>query len=126
MARVGDRAAQDYRSAEQSHGTGRERGGGFRFGDSVDAGLWVFEQADDVGVGPPTYHTGLDCVDEAARLHALCGARRRLGRFHYGADGATGTAGIDRHSREYAGYGSSRRGEGITGWRPAAIRSFSG
>ncbi len=48
-------------------------------GDSVDAGLRVFRQADHDRLGPRAYRTCLDSADEAPWIHALCGARRRLG-----------------------------------------------
>ena len=54
MARLDHRAAEDYRSTDQSHGTWRERIGRFPSGDSVDAGLRVFRQADHAPAGTPT------------------------------------------------------------------------
>jgi len=76
------------------------------------------------GWDPRPHRTFLDCADEAARIHAICGSRRRLGGCCLGADGSTGTSGIARHSRQHACYGSSRRCKGTTAWRPAAIRSL--
>ena len=54
--------------------------GRLRPGDSVDAGLRVFGQADDDRLGSGPHRAGLDRADEAPRIHAICGARRRLGR----------------------------------------------
>ena len=58
---------------------GGERIGRVPCGDSVDAGLRVFGQADHDRLGPRAHRTRLDRADEAPRIHALCGARRRLG-----------------------------------------------
>jgi hypothetical protein len=79
MARLGHRAAEDHRSLDQSDGTWRERIGRFPSGDSVDARLRVFGQADHNRLGRCPYGTCLDSADEARWIHALCGARRRLG-----------------------------------------------
>ena len=46
LARLDHRAAEDHRSADQSDGAWRERGGRVRRRDSVAAGLRVFRQAD--------------------------------------------------------------------------------
>ena len=79
VARLDHRAAEDCRSADQSHGTWRERSGRVPSGDSVDAGLRVFRQADHDRLGPRPYRTCLDRADETPWIHALCGPRRRLG-----------------------------------------------
>ena len=44
LARLGHRAAEDYRSTDRSHRTWRKRGGCFRSRDPVNAGLRVFGQ----------------------------------------------------------------------------------
>src|SRR6266851_4943474 len=94
MARVDRRAAEDCRSTDQSHGTWRERTGRVRSGDSVDTGLRVFKQADHDRLGPCPHRACVDRTNEAPRIHAICGARRRLGGFDHGADGSAGTSGI--------------------------------
>ena len=60
----------------------------FRPRDPVDAGLRVFGQADRDRLGSRPHRARLDRADEAPRLHAICGARRRLGQCRHGADGA--------------------------------------
>ncbi len=54
MARLDHRAAEDHRSADQSHGAWRERIGRVRSGDSVDARLRLFGQADHDRAGTPS------------------------------------------------------------------------
>ena len=46
------RAAEDHRSADQPHGSRRQRVGCLRPGDPVDGRLRVFRQADDAGWDP--------------------------------------------------------------------------
>ena len=58
---------------------GGERIGRFPSGDSVDAGLRVFRQADHDRLGPRPHRACLGRADEAPWIHAICGARRRLG-----------------------------------------------
>ena len=102
LARLGRRAAEDRRSAHRSHGAWRERVGCIPSGDSVDAGLRVFRQADHDRLGPRPHRTCLDRADEAPRVHEIRGARRRLGRDHHRADGRAGAAGIAGHSHQHA------------------------
>ena len=73
---------------DQSHGAWRKRIGRFPSGDSVDAGLRVFRQADHDRLGPRPHRARLDRADEAPRIHAIRGARRRLGCGRHGPDGA--------------------------------------
>ena len=61
-------------------------------------------------------------ADEAPRLPALRVARRRLGRGGHECDGATGTSGAARHSRQLPRHGPARRRQGAPGRRPAASR----
>jgi len=75
MARLDHRAAEDHRSTDQSHGTWRERIGRFPSGDSVDAGLRVFRQADHDRLGR----------DRIARAWAVL--MKRLGYTRYVAQG---------------------------------------
>src|SRR3989442_8691852 len=64
MARLGHRADKDYRSTDQSHGTWRERIGCVPPGDSVDAGLRVFRQADHSRLGPRPHRACLGRADD--------------------------------------------------------------
>jgi hypothetical protein len=91
VARLGNRAAQDYRSARQSHRIRCERIGRFPSGDSVNAGLWVLRQASRYRLGPRPHRTCLGSPDEAPGIHAVCVPGRRLGRSGHERDGATGT-----------------------------------
>ncbi len=61
-------------------------------------------------------------ADETARIHPVCGARRRLGGCHYGADGASGASGTAGHSHQHARHRSSRRFQGASARRPGAVR----
>ena len=54
MARLDHRAVEDHRSADESHGAWRERGGRFRRRDSVAAGLRVFREAHRDSAGIPS------------------------------------------------------------------------
>ena len=81
---------EDHRPTDQSDRTWREGGGRFRRGDSVDAGLRVFGQADHYRLGPRPHRACLGRADEAPRLHEIRGARRRLGRDHRRSDGRAG------------------------------------
>src|SRR5438094_5615376 len=92
MARLDRRAAEDYRSADQSHGTWRERVGCFRCGDSVDAGLRILRQTDHHRVGCCPHRACLGRADEAPRVREVRGARRRLGRGDRGCDGPAGAS----------------------------------
>ena len=83
---------EDCRSADQSHGTWRERIRRVPSRDSVDAGLRVFRQADHCRLGSRPHCTCLGRADEAPWIHEVCGARRRLGCGCHGSDGCTGTS----------------------------------
>src|SRR6266567_5638673 len=122
MARVDHRAAEDCRSIDQSHGTRRERTGRVPSGDSVAAWTRLFGQADHDRLGPCPDRACVDRADEAPRIHAICGARRRLGRFYHGADGSTGAARIDRYPHQHAGHRPSRDCEGAPVRRTAPFR----
>ena len=115
MARLDHRAAEDHRSAHQSHGAWRQRVGCLPCRDSVDAGLRLLRQADHDRLGLRPHRPRLDRADEAPRLHAIRGARRRLGRARHGADGRAGAAGIARHPHQHAfrraGRNSARRSQ---------------
>ena len=82
---------------------GGERSGRFPCGDSVDAGLRVFGQADHDRLGSRPHRTCLGRADEAPRIHAIRGARRRLGRARHRSDGRAGASGTARHSHQHAG-----------------------
>ena len=87
---------------DQSDGAWRQGIGRFRCGDSVDAGLRVFRQADHHRLGPSAHRACLGGADEAPWVHAICGARRGLGRDYQRRDGDAGTSGIDRYPHEPA------------------------
>ena len=63
-------------------------------------------------LGSDPHRACLDRADEAARIHALCGAGRRLGQCGHRADGAARAAGTDRHSHQHAGHGAARHRRG--------------
>ena len=69
VARFDHRATEDYRSTYQSHRAWRERIRRFRSGDSLDAGLWVFRQADRARLGPGPHRKSVDSADEATGIH---------------------------------------------------------
>ena len=78
----------------------------------------------DTGWDPARMARAWVRFDEAPRLHAIRGARRRLGRDRHGCDGGTGTSGTARHTLQHAWRGSARRGTGASVRRPGAIRSL--
>ena len=80
MARLGDRADEDRRPAHRPDGPRRERLGRLPPGDPQHAGLRVLGQADHDRVGPDPHGARLRRADEAPRLRAVRGGRRRLRR----------------------------------------------
>ena len=90
LARLDHRAAEDHRSAHQSHRIWRQRSGRLPRGDSVDAGLRVLRQADEHRLGPRAHGPRLGRADEAPRLHPLRRPGRRLGRVCRRPDGLAG------------------------------------
>jgi hypothetical protein len=74
---------EDHRSTDQSHGAWRERIGRFPSGDSVDAGLRVFRQADNDRLESGPHRRAWVEADGATWIYALCGARRRLGCIYF-------------------------------------------
>jgi hypothetical protein len=134
MARLGDRADEDRRSAHQSDGAWRERVGRLPSGDSVEAGLRVLGQAGHDRVGPGPHRECLGGADEAPRLHAVRGAGRRLGCGHYRGDGRrprrsrarrTRASGADRHPHQHARRDSARHPRCGRERQPGAVRSLS-
>ena len=109
LARLDHRAVEDHRAADRSDGSWRQRRGRVRPGDSVDAGLRLFRQADDDRLGPRAHRARLDRADEAPRLHPLRRAGRRLGRADHRSDGRAGAAGIARHPHEHGRRDAARR-----------------
>ena len=95
---------------------GGKRSGRLPCRDPVDAGLRLFGQADDHRLGPHPHRPRLDRADEAPRLHAIRGARRRLGRARHGADGRAGAAGIARHPHQHAFRRAGRNSAGARDW----------
>ena len=93
---------------------GGKRIGRFPCGDSVDAGLRILRQADRDRLGPRAHRTCLGGADEAPRVHAIRGARRRLGRGRHRPDGRASAAGIDRHSHQHARRRSARHRQGAS------------
>ena len=67
---------EDHRSADQSHGSRRQRIGRLRRGDPVDGRLRVFRQAHYAGLGPRSHGAGVGGADEAPRVQPIRGARR--------------------------------------------------
>ena len=120
VARLDHRAAEDHRSADESDGTWRECIGRFRPRDPVDAGLRLFREAHHHRLGSAPHRTGLDRADEAPRLHAICGARRRLGYSGHRADGSAGASGSARHPHQHAFHHARRNRKGTP--VPAARR----
>ena len=108
LARLDHRAAQDHRTADQSHGPRRERHGRVSRGDSVDAGLRLLGQADHDRLGPRTHCPGMGHPDGAPGIPALRRARRRLGCAHRRHDGCAGTARTDWHSHQHGRCDSAR------------------
>jgi pimeloyl-ACP methyl ester carboxylesterase len=78
------------------------------------------------GVGSRPHRACLGDPDEAPRIHAICGAGRRLGRRGDADDGCPGGSGVARHPFEHARHGSSRSCQGVRARRPAASRSRRG
>ena len=80
-------------------------------GSAADAFHVVIPSMPGYGFSGKPTTTGWDCrahrprlgrADEAPRLHAIRGARRRLGCARHGADGRAGAAGIARHPHQPA------------------------
>ena len=90
LARLDHRAVEDNRSADESHGTWRERSGRVRCRDSVAAGLRLFREAHADRLGSHSHRTCVGRADEAPRLHTIRGAGRRLGECGHGADVSAG------------------------------------
>ena len=82
-------------------------------------------QADHDRLGPGAHCACLGRADEAPRLHAIRGARRRSGRGYLHCDGQTGASGIARHSHQLPRHHSAGHCEGAAGRRSAAGRSFA-
>ena len=61
----------------------------------------------DTGWDPGAHCPCLGRADGAARIHALRGSGRRLGRDRHGSDGRTGTDWAARRAHQHAGHGSA-------------------
>ena len=72
------------------------------------------------GWEPGPHRPCLGDADEAPRIPALRVAGRRLGRGGHERDGAAGTSGAARHSRQLPWHCSARRRKGAPVRRPAA------
>ena len=120
LARLGHRAAQDHRSAHQSHGAWRKRVGRLRSRDPVDARLRLLRQAEGHGLESRSHRPRLGGADEAPRLHPLRRPGRRLGLARLQRDGAPGAGRIARHPHQPAGDGTARRGRGARRRRACA------
>src|SRR3954464_11802122 len=126
MARLGHRAAEDHRAADQSDGAWRERSGRVPSRDPVDAGLRLLRQAGRHRLGPGAHRACLGRADDAPGIRPLRRLRRRLGRADRRPDGRTGTSGVDRPPHQLPWCGSTRRRSGGHVRRPGAVRSRCG
>ena len=70
-------------------------------------------------LGPRAHGACLGRADEAPWIHAIRGARRRLGRDCHGRDGDAGTSRIDRHSLQHAWRCATRLSKAIATGGPA-------
>ena len=118
LARLDHRADEDHRAADQSHGPWRKRSGRLPSRDSVAAGLWLLRQADGARLESASHRAGMGDADAAPRIHAVCGAGRRLGQRGHGEHGPAGAARIARHPHQHAGHGSGRHLQGARDRRP--------
>ena len=87
LAGLDGRAAEDHRSAHQSHRARRERGGRLPSRDPVVAGPRVLGEADRDRLGPDPHRARLGRADEAPRIRPLRRAGRRLGQCRHRAAG---------------------------------------
>ena len=104
MARLDHRAVEDRRSADEPDGPWRKRSGRVRRRDSLVAGPRVLREAHRSRLGPDSHRAGVDRPDEAPRLHAIRGARGRLGECRHRADGPAGASGAAWHSHQHASH----------------------
>ena len=102
LAGLHRRAAQAHRAAHQSDGAWWNCCRRLSRGDSVDAGLRLLGQADRDWLGARAHRACLGRAHEAARLHELCGAGRRLGCSRRRADGCAGAERIAGHPHQHA------------------------
>ena len=86
-------------------------------------GYGFLSQADHDRLGPSAHCARLGRADEAPWIHAIRGARRRLGRDCHGRDGDARTSRIDRHSLQHAWRCATRRIKGDRDRRPSASGS---
>ena len=109
VAGLGLRADQDHRSAHRSDGVRRSGGGRLRRRDPVPAGLRLLVATDRDRLGVGAHRPCVGRAHEAAGLHALRRAGRRLGRRPRRGDGAAGAGGTARHPHQPAGGLPARR-----------------
>src|SRR5712672_2075331 len=83
--------------ADQSHGIRRLRRGRFRRRDPGHAGIRLLRQADREWLGARPRRACVGRSDEAARLHEVRGAGRRLGCRGRRSDGRAGASRAARH-----------------------------
>jgi hypothetical protein len=122
MARLSHRAVEDYRSADESNGTWRERSRRFPSGNPVPTGLRVFSQAYLYRLGSGAHCKCLGSADEAPWIRKICGTRRRFGRGCLHCDGQTRTSRITGNSYQLPWDYSIRHCEGAPVRRSPAIR----
>src|SRR3954470_2848423 len=123
MARLGHRAAEDHRAADQSDGAWREGSVRVPSRDPVDAGLRILRQASHHRLGPGAHRACLGGADEAPGIRPLRRLRRRLGRADRRPDGCTGASGVDWPPHQFPWCRSPRRRSRGHVRRPGAIRS---
>ena len=127
MARLAHRADEDRRPAHRPDGAWRQRLGRLPRGDPEHAGLRVLGQADRDRLGCDPHRARLGGADEAPRLHAVRGGRRRLGRDPRRCDGRwpRRPRGADRDPHHHPRRVSGRHRTGDRDrWR-AAVRPLS-
>src|SRR5580704_528988 len=124
MARLSHRAVEDYRSADESNGTWRERSRRFPSGNPVPTGLRVFSQAYLYRLGSGAHCKCLGSADEAPWIRKICGTRRRFGRGCLHCDGQARNFGIAGNPHQLSWDHSIRHSKGASVRRSPAVRSL--